>query len=494
MSYTPAQKRAFAIRMAKKRAAEKEKKAAPARRKTTTTTRRKTTPRRSYYEDDRYTDGAFGEMVGSGIGSFLGGGPGAMAGGALGKGAHKLFKRLTGFGDYNVVQNSLMRGGMSPPEIVNSSNRGGVIVRHREYIGDINATVDFTVSAFPINPGLAVTFPWLSTMAGSFEQYRMRGAVFEFKSLSSDAVLSSATSSALGAVVMATDYNVLGPNFANKLQMENYEYANSSKPSCGFLHPIECKRSRTPVTELYVRTGAVPSDADARLYDLGLFQIATVGMQAASGVAGELWISYEIELLKPRLSPTPGALADHFEFTGSISGTVPFGSTRTLATGSNLGGHVNASPSNAYFFPVGTPGGSRFLVTYVNQGSSVTVVAPIVVFANCSVTDFYSDASVSVAKAPQDSLATTTQFMLQFVIQIDSTVFVEESTSFEFNTAGTLPDGGTACDLIVTSIPSNLGPPPGGEGLKRRGKKKLKVIEVSASSEEELVSTPGELL
>jgi hypothetical protein len=51
---------------------------------------------------------------------------------------------------------------------------------------------------------------------------------------------------------------------------------------------------------MYIRNGDVMSSADKRFSDLGMFQFATVGMQAAS-VIGELWVSYHVELIRPKL-------------------------------------------------------------------------------------------------------------------------------------------------------------------------------------------------
>lgn len=75
------------------------------------------------------------------------------------------------------------------------------------------------------------------------------------------------------------------------------------------IHAIECERSQTTLSEQYIRFGAVPAGADPRFYDLGRFSIATVGMQAASVNIGELWVSYDIEFLKPiELPPQSDAL------------------------------------------------------------------------------------------------------------------------------------------------------------------------------------------
>lgn len=180
-----------------------------------------------------------GGAIGTALGGPLGGAVGSFLGGKIGH----LVEQITGFGDYKVMSNSIMSGGVTPPSIVNTANRGGIIVRHREYIGDVLATTAFTVQSFMINPGLFNTFPWLSQIAMGYEQYKPRGMIFEFLSTSSDALLSSATSTALGTVSMATQYDVSDPPFTDKRSMLNHEWSNSRKPSMSFIHPIECKNA-----------------------------------------------------------------------------------------------------------------------------------------------------------------------------------------------------------------------------------------------------------
>lgn len=246
--------------------------------------------------------------------------------------ARALYPKVRGFGAYKIKSNSLMYGGMSPPMIKNSMDRGSVIIRHREYVGDIAGTVSFTNRNFPINPGLNGTFPWLSQVAAAFEQYRFRGMIWEFKSTSADSVINAQPNVGMGTVVMATQYNSLDPGFTNKIEMENYEYANSSKPAVSFIHPVECALNQTPNTPLYVRTGAIPADADERLYDMGNFNVATSGLAADGGVIGELWVTFEIELFKPKFQFNEALelAIDHFaagKLTGTgINSAFPFGS------------------------------------------------------------------------------------------------------------------------------------------------------------------------
>lgn len=319
---------------------------------------------------------------GSILGGMLGGGPGAAIGGKIGD----IVSNLVGFGDYAIEGNTLM--GIDPPELRNTP--AGMIIRHREFISDIAPSVNFVNQSFPINPGLSSTFPWLSQIAVSFEEYRLRGMVFEFKSMSSDSILSSGSSTALGTVCMATQYNSLNSNFLTKKEMENYQFANSSKPSQSFLHPVECKHSLTAIDQLFVRTSPNTTNlqGDLRLYDAGEFQIATVGMQNTTGVVGELWVTYEVEFLKPRFQQF--ALEDHYMLS-SASNASPFGTNtgnHTVNGASNgffqrntIGGAINGSGS-AYSFPVSISSG-KFMIVYSVQGSANPITAPTVTYTNC---------------------------------------------------------------------------------------------------------------
>jgi len=368
---------------------------------------------------------------------------GTLAKGAmslLGKGISSL---ITGFGDYKVEGNSLMTGGIDPPTVVNSVNSGGVIIRHREYLQDISASTPFSLLTFPINPGQLSTFPWLSSIAAHFEQYKFRGLLFEFKSLSSDAVLSTATSSALGSIVMATQYNALSPPFPNKFVMENYEFANSSKPSISFIHPVECKRVDTTIVELYTRTGAPQVNSDLRLYDLGNFSIAAVGMQASTGIAGELWCTYEIEFLKPKIeNPTNSTdLVDHIHLAGGILGSAIFIGAIMDPT-STLNG---ATSSTNYFFPENISQG-RFMLFFEVNGTASIVAAGSRTLTNCVSVNLFSNDS-------QSRLTTTGTAAAYFdVLCVDVT-----ANNATISYAGlVLPISVTSGDYFVMALPGNL--------------------------------------
>lgn len=77
-------------------------------------------------------------------------------------------------------------------------------------------------------------------------------------------------------------------------------FTTSCSPSVSMVHPIECAGRKNVLSNQYIRTGAIPTGADQRFYDLGLTQFATQGQQAASTI-GEIWVSYHVKLMKPKI-------------------------------------------------------------------------------------------------------------------------------------------------------------------------------------------------
>lgn len=400
---------------------------------------------------------------------------GATIGGYLGHGIQGVVKALTGFGDYKVAGNSLMSGplGGNPPIIRNSRNNG-IIVRHREYLADVFAATSFTTNTYPINPGLIQSFPWLQQQADSFEQYKFRGLVFEFKSMSSDAVLATSASSALGTVIMSTQYNVLDEVFTDKRTMENYEYANSTKPSLSMLHPIECKMSQTTVSELYVRTGIV-SAGDLRLYDLGNFVIAVQGMQnaAANQVIGELWCTYEVEFFKPKLLVGGGALlSDHYYGAGAnlFSTVAQYGISGTMVqrSGSNLGTVLQLPgiapyAANAIVFPRHIVDGT-FMITYILKGSVATAASPTYTASGTTVNIDVVSSKVLILQnnaaswdlVPNATFNGTAQLMLQQVVRVIQTLPGTPAGMTITWTAGAYPTGNQTCELIITQLAPSI--------------------------------------
>lgn len=293
--------------------------------------------------------------LGARAGAFLGDQAGSLLGGLLGNlPLVGPALKVMGLGDYKVRSNVLLDETNSPPRVVNHGKE--FVIRHREYITDIysasgsaNTPSPFAIESFNINPGLADTFPWLADVASNFEEYRIEGMLFEYKSLYSDAVVTQ--NGSIGSVILATEYNASSPNFTSKALMENYEFAQSCKPSCSIIHPIECARSQNPLSELYVRAGSLASNQDIKTYDFGNFQIASQGIPlGAAGAAvalGELWVSYQIVLIKPKLQAAGGSLIPQQSYShlqalasaGTFTSAAPLGVPTqgfTVMSGSNF--------------------------------------------------------------------------------------------------------------------------------------------------------------
>nr|QKV51150.1 putative capsid protein [Crucivirus sp.] len=356
-------------------------------------------------------------------------------------GANKYFPIIKGAGSYKFQRNSFTNGMAQSAVPSMHSVKDGVRIRHREFLQDLSSSVLFTNTVYNVNPGLDTTFPWLSAIAQNFEEYRIEGLVLEFNSTSADAL--NSTNTALGTVVMAADYNANSPNFINKQQMENAMWAVSGKPSCNLLMPIECSPTLNPLANQYIRTTAVPSGQDQRLFDLCNFQVATVGSQAAA-VIGELWLSYDVVLMKPILSSGLGLNINsaHYQL-GSVTNSAPFGATQTSKYDS-IGLTFNGATGTIIYFPVGSQG--NYAINYSITGTSAANVAPSITLANCAALNLVSaDAVSTISNTGQTG---TVYVRTSYIYIADPTL----QASVTWGGAGTLPSSATSCDLIVSQM------------------------------------------
>lgn len=296
------------------------------------------------------------------IGGFAGGlfGP---TGERLGRAAGTGLARIFGSGDYVItpppVANSLY--GTTPPQF--GPTMGTITVPNKEYITDIYSSTDFKCRSYPIQPAVPTLFPWLSLIAKSYEQYRIKGLMFEYKSTSGASL--NSTNTALGVVGMVTQYDASEPIFTTKREAEHYIGCQSAGPSQSMMHFVECKRGTNPLDALYTRTGALPEDQDIKFYDMGSLQLFTQGMQQDDVNIGELWVSYDIEFSKPKL-PTGGepqfAQVDSYNVVGVganniyLSGKVE--GAKTTPQINNVGTYII---NNKIHFPETVPKG-RYMI------------------------------------------------------------------------------------------------------------------------------------
>lgn len=222
-------------------------------------------------------------------------------------------KNALGLGAYATgeaaVTNDIVNGGQNQG-IPTFSNAGpGVIqISHKEYLGDIYAPEGqgFQVTTYPINPGLARTFPWLSQVASNYEEYSLKQCILTFRSTVSDF---NSGNGQVGTIIVATQYNPDDTPLATKQDMLEYDLSMSAKVSQNLLHGVECDpRQLSGASGKYVRDGPPHPGEDLKQYDHGVINVGVTNAPAEfeNQSLGEIWISYTIELRKPRFNVTRG--------------------------------------------------------------------------------------------------------------------------------------------------------------------------------------------
>lgn len=383
-----------------------------------------------------------GAIVGSKLGTMFNAPYLKGVGKWLGSGIGSIF----GSGDYTVVgprpeYNVLMNGNQIPQF---SSTSGSNIICHREYLGDIGATTNFTVNNYPLNPGISKTFPWLSVIAQNFQQYKFHGVIFEFRPLLTDFVVGGAP----GVVVLSTNYNADAPSYNTKQEMENSEFAVSCKPTVSMIHGIECATNQTVLSQLYVRNGANPAGVDLKTTDLGKMQFATQNNPAGSDL-GELWVSYCVEFFKPILPNDVGGDVESFRayrvnysavsplgvLPGTFSGDLEVTATSTDIT------WINAQPGNYYLVYVSWDGVAPLAITY-----------PVATVTGGSFVNFFSGLTLANDSTPAPGTATASA-SVSFVIQAATTPAIGVPLALKFGAASVMPVNSNV-NIVVTQFSS----------------------------------------
>jgi len=380
-----------------------------------------------------------GAVVGSKLGAMFNAPYLKGVGKWLGSGIGQIF----GSGDYQIVGGTpnynVMMNGNQIPKFSSTSQTN--IVCHREYLGDFTGTSGFVNNTFPLNPGMAQTFPWLSAIAQSYQEYKFHGLIFEFRPLITDFV----TSGAPGVVVMATNYNADATAYTTKQQMENSEYAVSVKPTRELMHGVECATSQTVLPQLYVRTSDPPTGQDLRLYDLGLFQFATQANPIQS--LGELWVSYCVEFFKPILpSEVGGAILSTTFVRSTIGGATPFGTIQVSKTG-DLNSSMTSTSLTFFAHP-----GNNYEVTRSWVGTATAVLNfPSQTFTGLVQLPVYD--GINFIVAPNNAVVSDRMIAQE---TYKCTLLNPGFVTMTEGTGGTYP-GGSRLTLVVTEVSSQLG-------------------------------------
>ena len=286
------------------------------------------------------------------------------------------------FVDAPVVQGSVRHG--SHPKMWARSRKGDVevVVEHSEYICDMRAAASesFPTTAtqyqFPANPGSDNLFPWLSTLAQNFDEYK-----FDYLELHYEPIVGT---NVPGKFVAVFDPDVLDEFPDTKQHMLE---AKVQIDESVWLRNQKLRVPKQLLNEwLFVRPGAVPSGADQHVYDCGVFNLALPGA-AGQGTVGEVFVSYKCRLRTPN-----GGVTRESKYTVTgVTLAAPMGTALTPTAQSNIGltwvsgttfkfqspgvyylQIVDIGTGFAGFAALSVPAGSATALLDVNTGAATT--------------------------------------------------------------------------------------------------------------------------
>jgi len=220
---------------------------------------------------------------------------------------------------------------------------GSMRVSHREYIGEVlGSTSVFLNTKYPINPGMAVTFPWLSSVASDFEEYSFSKLAFHYEP--------EKPTSAAGYVMMAIDYDPADAVPTTKQQLAAALGAVRT-PVWSNVRDDAASSQLKKQQSLYLRSGTLASNLDIKTYDQGFLNIA-VGNCADATFIGELWVEYDVTFRVPQLNQSAELIASSLAIAGggTISLAAPFGTVPVYIGGLDIA----ASAATLTFNTVGS--------------------------------------------------------------------------------------------------------------------------------------------
>lgn len=309
----------------------------------------------------------------------------------------------------------------SAPRIFATRDSSRII--HRELISSITGTTNFSILAantFALNPGLASTFPWLSTQAQGWERYRFDRLRFCYYTRTG--------SNIPGSVQMIPDYDAADAAPISEQVASSYEDVKEDAP----WKDIECELRPSALNALgpskFVRTGPILVNQDIKTYDAGNFFLATTDGTAVSW--GKLWVEYDITLMTPQLQPN-GA--------------------NFLA----VQGITTVNPTSANMLGTQAPvAGSSNLVTVVGEVVTFLVAGTFHVYyhVNGTTSTQTGGPAAGAGGAVIQSIVSGSGAALMY--QWDNVTMLVGSTLTYNNTLA----AGTSASLVVYQVPSTLGP------------------------------------
>jgi hypothetical protein len=320
----------------------------------------------------------------------------------------------------------------SPPMIQASRDQCRII--HRELVASVVGSTAFAVPIqLALQPGISASFPWLSTQAQGWEQYRFNRLNFCYYTRTG--------SNVPGSMMLIPDYDALDAAPITEQIASSYEDVEEDAP----WKDIHCVLRPSSLHSLgprkYVRTAALPANADLKTYDCGNLFVGTVDGTAVNW--GKLWVEYDVTFYVPQLPPTGGSqLASQ-----SAEGTAAMGGVPTTAA--NFGVAPTVVVSGPTLFSISGNVMTilqlgRFLLAVQTTGTTVTVTAAVVPGAGITL-----DPNIGYIASGLMTAGSTTNSVVQNVF------FTVTSLSAATLTFDNTIAGGTSATALLVQAPAS---------------------------------------
>jgi hypothetical protein len=204
----------------------------------------------------------------------------------------------------------------------------GVRIRNRELInGSINGSVSYAVmGTYPLQPGMATTFPWLSVQAAQYEQYRIHSCRF--------IVIPVVSTNTAGDVILLADYNVTDPPPGSEIQALDHPGAVCGSAWEKQTFTCQPRDMHAIGPRKFIRTVNVAGDQ--KTFDCGVFYVAMNNGAATPYV--KLFVEYDIEFFTPQLTPSLALAPSMTSYFNSTSTQIMTNATPTAALMTNAVG------------------------------------------------------------------------------------------------------------------------------------------------------------
>jgi hypothetical protein len=237
-------------------------------------------------------------------------------------------------------------------------------VVHRELLANVTSSIVFAARGFPLNPGLASVFPWLSIQARGWERYKFNRLTFRY--------YTRGATNEPGSVLLIPEYDPRDDNSGLTEQVaSSYVGTVEDVPWKDNLLVCDHKSMLGGRTDKFVRQGVVAS-SELQNYDSGIFVIGTTGSSVTTLFWGKVWVEYDVTFYTPQSLTNSQAAVSISRTLGSTTSTAA-----AVFNGAILAGGLDITSDNVNTLTFNTPGYFKIFMRVLGTGLHTNFV-PVV--------------------------------------------------------------------------------------------------------------------